>query len=206
MAGMNKDYILDAIYLLRHENPEYHESIINILINEYDEYSQSWEGDGTDSAASEELNRILTESELDELDELDSCLLNMENIDRKPAAKNDPIKDTPSLKEPITKSYLGKRLRQSESEIPVDMRPIHQLSSIRDNPFHTETLTENTVVTELNVIGQGGPRAVVRGTHIQSIIDRSKGIIHSDVITKIITDHIQMSLKGDYFPFDKEQT
>ena len=25
MAGMNEDYILDAIYRLRHENPEYHE-------------------------------------------------------------------------------------------------------------------------------------------------------------------------------------
>ena len=54
----------------------------------------------------------------------------MENMDRNPAARKDPIKDTPSLKEPITKSYLRKRLRQSESELPVDMRPIHQLSSI----------------------------------------------------------------------------
>ena len=58
MAEMNEDYILDAIYLLRNENPEYHESIINILISEYDEFSQSCEGDGTDSAASEELNKI----------------------------------------------------------------------------------------------------------------------------------------------------
>ena len=61
---------------------------------------------------------IFTENELDELD---SCLLNM---DRKPVAKIDPIKDTPSLN---TTSYLGKRLRQAESELPVDMRPIHQL-------------------------------------------------------------------------------
>ena len=133
----NEDYILYAIYLLRHENPEYHESIINGLINEYDEFSQSCEGDGTDSAASEELNKILTESELDGLE---SCLLNMENMDRKPAAKIDPIKDTTSLKEPITKSYLGKRLHQAESELPVDMRPIHQLSSISNNPFNIETL------------------------------------------------------------------
>ena len=73
------------------------------------------------------------------------------------------------------------------------------------NPFNTETLTENPVVTELNVIGQGGPRAVVGGTHTQSIIDRSKGIIHSEVITQIITDHSQMSLKGDSFPFDKKE-
>ena len=92
------------------------------MINEYDEFSQSCEGDGTDSAVSEELNIILTESELDELD---CCILNMENMDRNPAAKIDPIKDTPSLKEPITTSYLGKRLCQADSELPVDMRPIH---------------------------------------------------------------------------------
>ena len=65
---------------------------------------------------------------------------------RKPAEKNYPIKDTPSLKEPIKKSYLGKGLRQSESELPVDMRPIHQLSSITENPFDTETLTENPLL------------------------------------------------------------
>ena len=95
--------------MLRNENPEYHEKIINIFIDEYDEFSQSCEGDGTDSAASEELNRILTENELDELD---SCLLNMENMDRKPAAKIDPIKDTPSLN---TTYYLGKRLCQAKN-------------------------------------------------------------------------------------------
>ena len=105
--------------MLRNENPEYREKIFNILIDEYDEFSQSYEVDGTDSAALEELNRILTENGLDELD---SCLLNMENMDRKPAAKIDPIKDTPSLN---TTSYLGKRFRQAESELPVDMRPIH---------------------------------------------------------------------------------
>ena len=80
---------------------------------------------------------------------------------RKPAAKIDPIKDTTSLKEPITTSYLGKRLRQAESELPVDMRPIHQLSSISKDPFSTETIPENTVITELNVIGQGGSRAAL---------------------------------------------
>ena len=107
---MNKDYILDAIYLLKHENPEYRESIINRLINEYDEYSVSCEGDGTDSAVSDELNKILTESDLGDLN---SCFIDMEDMDRKPAAREDPIKDTPSLKEPITKYYLGKILRQS---------------------------------------------------------------------------------------------
>ena len=59
MAGMDEEYILNAIYMLRNENPEYHEKRINILIDEYDEFSQSCEGD-TDSVTSEELKRILT--------------------------------------------------------------------------------------------------------------------------------------------------
>ena len=126
----------------------------------------------------------------------------MEHMDRKPAANIDPIKETPYLKKT---SYLGKRLRQAESELPVDMRPIHQISYISRNPFDTETLTENPVVTELNVIGQGRPRAIESGTHTQSIIGGRNGIIQSNVITHLITDHSQMSLKGDYFLFDKNE-
>ena len=136
MAGMNKDDILDAIYQLKHEGGEYedyHDSIIGILINEYDEYSVSCEGDGTDLAVSDELNKLLTESDLDYLE---SFLIDMENMDRKPAARKYPIKDTPSLKAPITKSYLGKRLRQSESG-PTDMRPVvTEPLAITENPFN----------------------------------------------------------------------
>ena len=95
------------------------------------------------------------------MDEWNSCLIEIENMDRKPAAQFDPMKDTPSLKEPITKSYLGKILRQSEIEptdmIPVDMRPVvTEYLAVTDNPFDTETLTENPIVTELNdALGMG---------------------------------------------------
>ena len=37
MAGMNKDNICDAVYQLKHEDPDYHENVLEILINEYDE-------------------------------------------------------------------------------------------------------------------------------------------------------------------------
>ena len=60
MARMNKDEILDAIYQPRHEDEDYHEGIIGILINEYYEYSVSCEGYGTDSTVSNELNKLLT--------------------------------------------------------------------------------------------------------------------------------------------------
>ena len=45
MVGMKENYILDAINILRNENPEYHDSIINHLINEYDEFNQSCDVD-----------------------------------------------------------------------------------------------------------------------------------------------------------------
>ena len=90
--------------------------------------------------------------------------------------------------------------------IPVYIKTTHQLSSITENPFDIETLTENPVVMKLNVIGKGGSRAVIGGTHTQIISDGRKGIIHSNVITQVIMNHIQMSIKGDSFPFYKEQT
>ena len=114
-------------------------------------------------------------------------------MDRKPAAKIDPIKT----------SHLGKRLREPESELQVDMRPIHQISSIRRNPFSTEAL-KSPVVTELNLIGQGEPRAIESGIHTQSIIDGRNEIIQSDIMTHLFTDHIQMPLKSDSFPFHKK--
>ena len=54
------------------------------MINEYDEYSASCEGDGTDSTVSDELNKLLTESDFDDLD---SCLIDMENMNKKACSK-----------------------------------------------------------------------------------------------------------------------
>ena len=70
--------------------------MIAMLIHEYDDYSSSCEGDGTDSTDSDEFKKFLIESDLD------ICLIDMENLDKRPAARKDPIKDTPTLKAPIT--------------------------------------------------------------------------------------------------------
>ena len=67
------------------------------------------------------------------------------------------------------------------------------------------TLTENPVVTELDFIGQGGPRAISGGTHNQSIIEGGENIVHGDVITHMLTNPTQVLLESDYFPFDPEQ-
>ena len=82
---------------------------------------------------------------------------------------------------------------------------ITELLTLTENPFNPEPLTENPIITELNMIGQVGSQDVVGGTHTQSIIEGRKDIIHGNFITHIITNPRQISLKGDYFPFDKEQ-
>ena len=55
------------------------------MIHGYDDSSASCEGYGTDSTVSDEFNKFLTESDLD------ICLIDMENVDKKPAARKYPI-------------------------------------------------------------------------------------------------------------------
>ena len=113
--------------------------------------------------------------------------------------------DTPTLKTPITGSYLGKRLCQSDSG-PTDMIPVvTKPLTLAENPFNPEPLTENPVVIELNFIGQGRPPAVSRETHTQSIIEGRENIVHADVITHMLTNPTRVSLGSDSFPFDPEQ-
>ena len=72
-------------------------------------------------------------------------------MDKNTTARKEPIKYTPPLKTPIKGSYLGKRLRQSESG-PTDMSPVvTEPLTLTENPFNPEplTLTENPVVTEI---------------------------------------------------------
>ena len=55
------------------------------------------------------------------------------------------------------------------------------------------------------MIGKGGPWAVIGGTHTQNIIEGREDIIHGNVITHMITNPSQVSLKSDSFLFDPEQ-
>ena len=79
---------------------------------------------------------------------------------------------------------------------PVVTEPL----TLTENPFNPEPLTENPVVTELDLIGQGGPRAVSGENHTQSIIEGRKKIVHDDVITHMLTNPTQVSLGSHYFP------
>ena len=146
---MDKDRISEAISQVRLEDEAYYERIIEYLAHEDDGYSSSWKGDAvgfaavTDSSDSGEISFKIPVTKI--------------YLGKNPASRKEPIKDTPTLKTPITGSYLGKRLRQSESG-PTDMRPfVTEPLTLTENPFKPEPLTEHPVVIELDFIGQGGP-------------------------------------------------
>ena len=85
---------------------------------------------------------------------------------------------------------------------------INQLLAISRNPLNKDAILETLnlpVVTEFNLIGQGNPRTIESGIHTQSIIDRTSEIIQSDIMTHLVADHSQMSLKSKSFPFHKNE-
>ena len=154
---MDKYKICEAISQVKLEDEAYHELIIEYLTHEDDDYSLSWKVDAVgfavvaDSSDSGEISFKIPVTESD--------------LDKNPAVRKEPIKDTPTLKTPITGSYLGKILFQWESG-PTDMRPVvTEPLTLTENPFNPEPLTENPVVTEHDLIGQGVPRAVSGETH-----------------------------------------
>ena len=119
-VGMNKDKIRKAISHVKLEDEAYHERNIEILTREDDDYSSPWKGDAVG------LNAVTNSSDSGEI--AFKIHVTESDLDKKPAARQEPIKYTPTLKAPITGSHLGKRLRQSESG-PTDMSPV-----VTENP------------------------------------------------------------------------
>ena len=164
-VGMDRDKIREAISHVKLEDEAYHGRNIEILTQEDDNYKSPWKGYATG------LNAVMNSS--------DSGEITFKN----PAAKKEPIKDTQTLKEPIRRSHLGKRVRQSESG-------------------STEM---EAVVTELDFIGRGGPQAIIRGIYTQSIIQGMENIVFGDVITHMLTNPTQVLLESDSFSFNPHQ-
>ena len=102
---MDKDKICEAISQVKHEDEAYHERNIEMLTHEVDDYSSPWKGVAVGFAA------VAYSSDSDEISFKKP--VTESDLDKKPAARQDPIKDTPTLKAPITGSRLGKRLFQS---------------------------------------------------------------------------------------------
>ena len=92
----------------------------------------------------------------------------------------EPIKDTQTSKEPITDTHI-----------------VNRVSHLQDGPTNVDP-----VVTGVGSIGQGIPRAIIRGSITQRIIHGGGGIICRNVITHVLTNSSEMPLKSDSFPFD----
>ena len=58
------------------------------------------------------------------------------------------------------------------------------------------------VLTGVGIIGQGGSRTNSGGSHTQSIVQGGESIIRSDVITHVLTNSSEVTLKSDSFTFD----
>ena len=58
------------------------------------------------------------------------------------------------------------------------------------------------IVTEYEFIVQGGPRAIMGGTHTQSIIQGGGNIVGSDISTHVLKNPDQVLLECDSFPFN----
>ena len=85
----------------------------------------------------------------------------------------------------------------------MDKKPAAIIDPIKtphlSNPFNKDAFLETLnlpVVTELNLIGQGNPWTIESEIHTQSIVDRTAEVVQSDIMTRLVTDHNQMSLVG----------
>ena len=58
------------------------------------------------------------------------------------------------------------------------------------------------VLTGVGIIGKGGYRTISGGSHTQSIVQGGESIIHSDVITHVLTNSSEVTLESDYFTFE----
>ena len=95
----------------------------------------------------------------------------------------------------------------------IDKNPAAIIDPIKtphlSNPFNKYAFLDTLnlpVVTELSLIGQGTPRTIESGIHTQSIVDRTAEVIQSDIMTHIVTDLNQMSLKRKSFPLHKTKS
>ena len=116
---------------MKSEYEEEHEREIKNMIQD-DDYKSPWKN--KDAIVATGFKTVVYSSSSD--------------LDKKPAARNEPIKDTQTIKEPIKGSHLSKIVCHSVDG-PTDMEPI---------------------VTGFGIIGKGGYQAISGGSHTQSII------------------------------------
>ena len=104
----------------------------------------------------------------------------MENMDIKPAAKNDPIKDTPYLKEPITNSYLGKRLRHCSAENQIIEESESECNILNETLSQSDS---SNVTTELNYDDNIKLSANVKKSSYFNILECGRNVLHKLDVT-----------------------
>ena len=93
----------------------------------------------------------------------------------------------------------------------MDSKPAETIDPMKtshlSNPFNKDAFLETLnipVIAELNLIGQGTPRSIEAGITTQTMVDRTAPEVQSDIMTHLVTDLNQMSLKSTSFPFHKK--
>ena len=95
----------------------------------------------------------------------------------------------------------------------MDSKPTARIDPMKtshlSNPFNKDAFLETLdlpVIAELNLMGQGTPRSIKSGIPTQTIVDRTAPEVQSDIMTHLVTDLNQMSLKSTSFPFHKTKS
>ena len=94
----------------------------------------------------------------------------------------------------------------------MDSKPAVTADSIKtshlSNPFNKDAFLETLdlpVIAELNLIGHGTPRRIIRSIPTQTIVNRTAPEVQGDIMTNLVSQVNSMSLKKHVFPFQQNK-
>ena len=181
VGTIDKEELRKAITHVKSEDEAEHECNIDNM-TQVDDYKSPWKNkDATDATT---VNNALDDTGYTFLD---SYQTDTSDSSKQVETSKEPIKDTHTIKEPITD----------------DTQIVDRCRYLQDG-----TTNMDPVLTGVGIIGQTGPQTISGGSIYQSIIQGGKSIIHSNVITHVLTNSSKMTLNIDNFIFDllKAQT
>ena len=146
---INDEEVRKAITLLKSEEEAWHELNINNMTQEDDYKSPQKDKDATtvNNTLDDTAFKFLSSFQ-DDTSELIKQVETSEEPIKATQTSKEPIKDTQTSKEPITDTHI------------VDI-----VLFLQDGPTNVDP-----VVTGVGIIGQGGPRDIIRGSITQRII------------------------------------
>ena len=176
---------------MKSEDEEEHERNIGNMIQE-DDYKSPWKN--KDATVATTVNNALDDTGYTFLD---SYQTDTSDSSKQVETSKETIKYTQTIKEPI------KDTQTIKDPIKYDTHIVNRVRYLQYGPTNMDP-----VLTGVGIIGQGGPWNISGGSISQSIIQGEKSIIHSNVITHVLTKSSKMTLESDSFTFNplKEQT